>query len=143
MTLTYNTNGHPVIDPATPLASPAYWRESWQITLWWHAHCGREATLHSKYPEEPPPGFLRCGDAVKYGDGAQGPNYFYLRPGWITALHPATATTGAAWVTWREPGRRTQMNSQIDAETHTLLLPYGTSARAGPRAFDARQLTLF
>jgi hypothetical protein len=142
MTLIFNTNGHPVIDPATPLASPAYWRESWQIALWWHAQ-RPDCTLHSKYPEEAPEGYVRCGYAAKCGDGAQGPNYFYLRPGWITALHPATATTGAAWVTWREPGRRTQMNSQIDPETYALLLPYGTSERPGPRAFDARQLTLF
>ena len=100
--------------------TPAYWQEMWKRQLARHQQGGGTATLHSKSPEDAPEGFLRLGYAVKYPDEAQGPNYLYIRPEWVTQLLPRHGTE-APHVTWKEPGRKENLYASIDDESYEVL----------------------
>lgn len=107
-----------------PPGSPEYWQLAWEWQLW-HHRCNPTRTLHSKEPQEPTEGFIRLAYPWHAPANAAGPNYFYLRPEWITMTTGVSNNPrGYYHVTWREPGRKEVSSAFVDKESYGVAAGY-------------------
>jgi len=88
---------------------------NWEFSKrWLHRD---DLTFHSHYPQTPPAGYIRLGYRNQVGPDAQGPNYVYIKPGWLLWVRGDS-------VAWVEPRRQGVSGATVDEETFRLLQPH-------------------
>jgi hypothetical protein len=81
---------------------------TWQRSLGW-VESTKNVTIHSKFPQQPPAGYIRLEYVGHREVTQQGPNYVYIAQDWpqTTTAHPE----GGFIVAWNDTGRKGRLNS--------------------------------